>query len=154
MANPVPGSRSAVVAANASSALSAGSLSEDELFARKSLDDLNSEAPLKTVYFALDTATLDENARMALQTNAQWLTRWPSTHIFIQGHTDERGTTEYNLALGDRRAAAVKQYLTDLGVSSDRLVLVSKGEETPVCDENGENCWWRNRRGMFVISAK
>jgi peptidoglycan-associated lipoprotein len=139
---------------NASVAVRPGVLSEDELFAEKTLEELNSEAPLKTVYFALDNASLDEQARKVLQANAQWLTRWPSTHILINGHTDERGTTEYNLGLGDRRAAAVKQYLTDLGVSPERLVLVSRGEETPVCDEQGENCWWQNRRGMFVISAK
>jgi peptidoglycan-associated lipoprotein len=139
---------------NASVAVTPGILSEDELFAEKTLEELNAEAPLKTVYFALDTATLDEQARKVLQANAQWLTRWPSTQILINGHTDERGTTEYNLALGDRRAAAVKQYLADLGVSPKRLVLVSMGEETPVCGEQAENCWWQNRRGMFVISAK
>ena len=129
-------------------------MSEDELFAQKTLEELNSEAPLKTVYFALDNASIDEKGRMVLQANAQWLTRWPSTHVFIFGHTDERGTTEYNLALGDRRAAAVKEYLANLGVSPDRLVLVSKGEEAQLCGEQVESCWWQNRRGMFVISAK
>ena len=129
-------------------------LSEDELFAQKTLEELNAEAPLKNVYFALDTSVLDDNARMTLQANAQWLTRWQSTHVFIQGHTDDRGTTEYNLALADRRAAAVKEYLANLGVSANRLVVVSKGEETPVCGEQAESCWWQNRRGMFLISAK
>ena len=154
VANAAAAPSTAAVAADASVARTPRALSEDELFAQKSLEELNSEAPLKTVHFALDNASLDEKARMVLQANAQWLTRWPSTHVFIQGHTDERGTTEYNLALGDRRAAAVKEYLTNLGVSSDRLVVVSRGEETPVCGEQAENCWWQNRRGMFVVSAK
>lgn len=155
VANAAPALPSAGGELNASAArTSSRGLSEDELFAEKTLEELNAETPLKTVHFSLDNASLDDKARMVLQANAQWLTRWPSTHIFIQGHADERGTTEYNLALGDRRAAAVRQYLTDLGVSPDRLVLVSKGEEAPVCDEHGENCWWQNRRGMFVISAK
>jgi peptidoglycan-associated lipoprotein len=132
----------------------AGSLSEDELFARKSLDELNAEEPLKTVHFALDSSTLDDNARTILQANAEWLTRWPTTEVLVNGHTDERATAEYNLALGDRRAAVVKEYLAGLGVSAKRLVTVSKGEETPVCSEQSESCWWQNRRGMFVISAK
>jgi peptidoglycan-associated lipoprotein len=153
-ANAVPAPPPAALAPNASVAPAPRSLSEDELFAEKTLEELNSESPLKTVYFALDHASLDEQARMVLQANAQWLTRWPSTHVFIQGHTDQRGTTEYNLALGDRRAAAAKDYLENLGVSPDRLVLVSNGEETPVCGEQAESCWWQNRRGMFVISAK
>jgi peptidoglycan-associated lipoprotein len=153
VANAVPAPPTAAIERNAV-APAPRTLSEDELFAQKTLEELNSEAPLKTVHFALDNASLDDKARMVLQSNAQWLTRWPSTHVFIQGHTDERGTTEYNLALGDRRAAAVKEYLADLGVSPDRLVLVSKGEETPVCGEQAEGCWWQNRRGMFVISAK
>jgi len=154
MANAAPalptvdGERTAVAAATPRA------MSEDELFAQKTLDELNAEAPLKNVYFALDDSVLDQKARMILQANAQWLTRWPSTRILINGHTDERGTGEYNLALGDRRAAAVKGYLVSLGVSPDRLVPVTLGEETPVCGEHAEGCWWQNRRGMFVINAK
>ena len=129
-------------------------MSEDELFARKTLEELNAEAPLKTVHFALDSSVLDDKARTILQANAQWLTRWPTTQVLINGHTDERATAEYNLALGDRRAAVVKEYLTSLAISPKRLVQVSIGEETPVCSEQAENCWWQNRRGMFVISAK
>jgi peptidoglycan-associated lipoprotein len=129
-------------------------MSEDELFAQKTLDELNAEAPLKNVYFDLDNSVLDEKARLILQANAQWLTRWPSTRILINGHTDERGTGEYNLALGDRRAATVKEYLVSLGVAPHRLVPVTLGEETPVCGQHAESCWWQNRRGMFVINAK
>ena len=132
----------------------AATLSEDELFARKTLEELNAEEPLKTVHFAVDSSTLDAEARTVLQANAEWLTRWPTTQVLINGHTDERATAEYNLALGDRRAAVVKEYLTGLGVSPKRLVPVSKGEETPLCSEQSESCWWQNRRGMFAISAK
>jgi peptidoglycan-associated lipoprotein len=132
----------------------AATLSEDELFAKKTLDELNAERPLQTVHFAVDSSVLDNEARTVLEANAKWLTRWPTTQVFINGHTDERATAEYNLALGDRRAAVVREYLTNLGVSATRLVPVSKGEEAPVCRVEAESCWWQNRRGMFVISAK
>jgi peptidoglycan-associated lipoprotein len=132
----------------------AATLSEDELFAKKTLDELNAERPLQTVHFAVDSSVLDNEARTVLEANAKWLTRWPTTQVFINGHTDERATAEYNLALGDRRAAVVMEYLTNLGVSATRLVPVSKGEEAPVCRVEAESCWWQNRRGMFVISAK
>jgi peptidoglycan-associated lipoprotein len=154
MANAGPSSPTTGAERNASAAATPHAMSEDELFAQKTLDELNAEAPLKNVYFALDDSVLDEKARMILQANAQWLTRWPSTRILINGHTDERGTGEYNLALGDRRAATVKEYLASLGVSSHRLVPVTLGEETPVCAEHAESCWGQNRRGMFVINAK
>jgi len=132
----------------------AATLGEDELFARKTLDELNAEQPLQTVHFAVDSSVLDNEARRILEANAKWLTRWPTTQVYIDGHTDERATAEYNLALGDRRATVVREYFTSLGVSSTRLVPVSKGEESPVCRVQGESCWWQNRRGMFVISAK
>lgn len=154
VANTLPAPPPAVERDAWTPATPAGSLSEDELFAKKTLEELNAEQPLKTVHFALDSSVLDDKARMILEANAKWLTRWPTTEVFINGHTDERATAEYNLALGDRRAAVVKQYLSSLGVSANRLVTVSKGEETPVCGEHAENCWWQNRRGMFEISAK
>ena len=129
-------------------------LTEDDLFGRKTLDELNAEAPLKTVFFALDEWVISDDARPVLQANAKWLTRWPSTRIAIEGHCDDLGTGEYNLALGERRATAVKNYLTSLGVSADRLMLVSKGEEAPVCHEQDESCRSQNRRGNFVFTAK
>jgi peptidoglycan-associated lipoprotein len=72
----------------------------------------------------------------------------------VEGHADSRGTNQYNLALGERRANAVKDYLVGLGIAADRLVVVSKGEETPLCTEETESCWQRNRRGHFVATAK
>lgn len=129
-------------------------LSEDEMFARKSLDELNAEHPLADVFFDLDGAALREDARGPLQKDAEWMRRWTSTRITIEGHCDERGSSEYNLALGDRRAAAVKEYLVSLGIAGDRILTVSKGKEAPFCTESNESCWQQNRRGHFVITAK
>lgn len=129
-------------------------LSEEEIFARKSLEELNAEKPLADVFFALDESTLTDEARTKLQANAKWLQRWTSTRITIEGHCDNRGTTEYNLALGERRAQATKDYLVSLGVAADRILTISKGEEAPFCTENTEECWAQNRRGHFIITAK
>ncbi|MEY4093762.1 MAG: hypothetical protein RLZZ53_961 [Acidobacteriota bacterium] len=129
-------------------------LTEDEIFARKSIDDLNRERPLGDVYFDLDNSTIKDEGKAALSTNATWLKRWTSTRISIEGHCDERGTAEYNLGLGERRANAVKAYLVELGVPADRVVIVSKGKEAPFCTESNEACWKENRRGHFVITAK
>jgi len=129
-------------------------LSEDDIFSQKSLAQLNSEQPLGDVYFDLDNATIRDEGRAALATNATWLKRWTSTRINIEGHCDERGTAEYNLGLGERRANAVKAYLVELGVPGDRVVIVSKGKEAPFCTESNEACWRQNRRGHFIITAK
>jgi len=129
-------------------------LSEDELFAQKSLAQLNSEKPLGDVYFDLDSSSIRDDARAAMTTNATWLKRWANTKINVEGHCDERGTAEYNLGLGERRAAAVKAYLVELGVPADRVVIVSKGKEAPFCTETGEACWQQNRRGHFIITGK
>jgi peptidoglycan-associated lipoprotein len=129
-------------------------LSEAELFQRKSLSDLNAERPLGDVFFDYDQNILRDDARRTLQQDAQWLSKWPQTRIRIDGHCDERGTAEYNLALGDRRTATVQEYLTNLGVRSDRIQTRSLGKETPFCQESGESCWSQNRRGHFVITAK
>jgi peptidoglycan-associated lipoprotein len=127
---------------------------EDELFAKKSLDDLNKEAPLADVFFALDSTDLSEEARASLQKNTDWLKRWTSTKIMVEGHADSRGTNEYNLALAERRAAAVRDYLVSLGVATDRMTIVSKGEEQPFCSDETESCWQQNRRGHFIFTAK
>ena len=129
-------------------------LTEDELFAQKSLAQLNNERPLADVYFDLDMSTLKDDGKAALATNATWLKRWTATRISVEGHCDERGTAEYNLGLGERRANAVKAYLVELGIPGDRIVVVSKGKESPFCTESAESCWKENRRGHFVITAK
>lgn len=127
---------------------------EEELFARETLEELNKRAPLGDVFFHYDSVELSEEARATLQKNLTWLKRWTSTRIMVEGHADSRGTNEYNLALAERRADAVRDYLVSLGLAADRVTTVSKGEEQPVCSEDTEACWQQNRRGHFVFTAK
>ena len=129
-------------------------LTEDEIFQRKTLAELNAEMPLGDVFFDYDMSTIREDARPILQRNADYLRRWTTTRVTIEGHADSRGTAEYNLALGGRRAGAIRDYLVSLGIAPDRLLAVSKGEETPLCTDENEACWARNRRGHFVFTAK
>jgi peptidoglycan-associated lipoprotein len=105
---------------------------------------------LKDVRFAYDSYELDANARDVLAANAQWLKENPGTRTEIEGHCDERGTIEYNLALGARRAKAANDYLVSLGVSADRLSTISYGEELPLCQDPSESCFARNRRVHFI----
>jgi peptidoglycan-associated lipoprotein len=129
-------------------------LSEDEVFAGKTLDALNAERPLGDVFFDLDESVIRDDARAPLQKNADWMKRWSSTRILVAGHADERGSAEYNLALGERRANAVRAYLVNLGIPENRIQITSKGKEAPFCSESSENCWQQNRRGHFTITAK
>jgi peptidoglycan-associated lipoprotein len=133
---------------------SSAPLSEEELFRRKSLDQLNAEHPLNDAFFDYDQNTLREDARQALQRDAQWLAKWPQTKIRIDGYCDERGSAEYNLALGDRRSETVRAYLTGLGVRPERIGARSLGKEAPFCHDSGESCWSLNRRGHLTITAK
>jgi peptidoglycan-associated lipoprotein len=127
---------------------------EDEVFAGKTIEQLNAEKPLGDAFFDLDSQTIREDARPVLQKNADWMKRWSSTKVTVEGHGDSRGTAEYNLALGERRAAAVRDYLVNLGIGGDRIQIVSKGEESPFCSEENDACWQQNRRGHFLITAK
>jgi peptidoglycan-associated lipoprotein len=129
-------------------------LTEEEIFARKSVDQLNGERPLDDAYFDLDKSEIREDAKPRLQKDADWLKKWVSVQVQVEGHCDSRGSAEYNLALGTRRASAVKDYLVNLGVPAGRVAAISKGKEAPVCTENNESCWQQNRRGHFVITAK
>jgi len=108
----------------------------------------------ETVYFAFDDYTLNAEAQGKLGGLADHLKASQGTVVQVEGHCDERGTAEYNLGLGERRASAVKAYLVELGVPADRVVIVSKGKETPFCTEGNEACWQQNRRGHFIITAK
>jgi peptidoglycan-associated lipoprotein len=129
-------------------------LTEEERFARMTLKELNDSRPLEDVFFEYDKADLSDQARASLQKNGTWLKRWSSTQITIEGHADSRGTNEYNLALGERRSTAVREYLATLGVPAARVSIVSKGEEEPACREEAESCWHQNRRARFIITAK
>jgi peptidoglycan-associated lipoprotein len=104
---------------------------------------------MDTVYFEFDQATLSETAKGTLVRNAEWLRANANARVQVEGNADERGTNEYNLALGERRAAAVKSYLTSLGVDGSRLVIISFGEESPADPGHGEDAWEKNRRVDF-----
>jgi len=116
-----------------------------------SLDELFPKE-VRDAYFDYDKADIRPDARESLSKTADFLKNYPQIKVTIEGHCDERGSTEYNLGLGDRRASAVKQYLVSLGISADRLSTVSYGKEKPFCMEHNESCWQQNRRGHFVKS--
>jgi peptidoglycan-associated lipoprotein len=105
---------------------------------------------VQDAYFDFNKADVRPDARQALAKTADFLRNYPQIRVTIEGHCDERGSTEYNLALGDRRAGAVKQYLVSLGISADRISTVSFGKEKPFCTQSNEACWQQNRRGHFV----
>jgi len=105
------------------------------------------------VFFAFDRSDIDDRSRGTLQKQAAWLQRYPTVVLTIEGHADERGTREYNLALGARRAQAVKDYLASLGISGARLETISYGKERPVCVQSDESCWTQNRRGVSTIKS-
>ena len=128
-------------------------LREDSI-ASASLDDINRNSPLKPVFFEYDSSELAGDAMGILNANALVLKKYPSWTITIEGHCDERGTAEYNLALGERRAVASRAYLVSLGISADRLRTVSYGKEFPFEPGHDENAYVKNRRAHFVITAK
>ncbi len=108
------------------------------------------DGPMKTIYFNFDSFALTADARTVLAANAAWLKSNPSSMVEIEGHCDERGTTEYNLALGAKRARAAMDYLVTLGVNPARIKTTSYGEELPSCRESTEACYLDNRRARFV----
>ncbi len=124
------------------------------MFSQKSVDQLNAEHPLADAYFELDKSDIRDEARTVLQKDADWLKRWKSAQVTVEGHCDSRGSAEYNLGLGSRRANAIKDYLVSLGVPTAQLTVVSKGKEAPVCSDETESCWQQNRRGHFIITGK
>lgn len=104
------------------------------------------------VHFAFDKYNLDGEAQSVLRRKARFLEDNPEIYITIEGHCDDRGTNEYNLALGDRRAESTRSFLLDMGLEAYRLSTVSYGEERPLCDERDEECWSTNRRAAFIIN--
>src|SRR5215475_5979068 len=118
------------------------------------IETLNKKGYLNDAFFDFDQSDLREDARSTLATDAQWLKKHPSVQVLIEGHCDERGTAAYNLALGDRRANAAKEYLVSLGIDASRIKTISYGKERPFCTESSESCWQKNRRAHLVITAK
>ena len=105
------------------------------------------------VFFGYDRFDLSTEARAVLERQAAWLRRYPNVRVLVAGNCDERGTREYNLALGARRANAVKEYLVSQGVSTGRVETVSYGQERPICTSSDEGCWSHNRRGVTIVSG-
>ena len=116
------------------------------------LQDFQASTSLKDIHFKFDKYDLDTESRTILKGNAEYLKKNPGIHVEIQGHCDERGTNNYNTALGERRAQSTKQYLVSQGVNSSKVHVVSFGEEKPFCFESGESCWYKNRRAHFMVS--
>jgi peptidoglycan-associated lipoprotein len=125
----------------------------DDEISNRTLDDLNRNSPLTPVFFAVDSADLDEAARAAASENADLMRKYTSWVVTVEGHCDETGSPEYNLALGERRAVAVKTFLVSLGVPPDRIRTVSYGKEFPFDPGRTEEAYARNRRGHFVITS-
>jgi peptidoglycan-associated lipoprotein len=109
---------------------------------------------LNPVFFDLDKADVRPDAKDTLGANAEFLRKYPTIKVTVEGHCDERGTREYNMALGQRRASSAKEYLISLGIDASRLTIVSYGKERPFCTEHNDACWQKNRRGQFTVTAK
>jgi peptidoglycan-associated lipoprotein len=107
---------------------------------------------VQPIYFDFDKSFIRDDAKPVMKANAEWLKANPKVKIKIEGNCDERGTIEYNQALGQRRATSAKKYLTDMGIAASRISLISYGKEKPICRESNETCWQKNRRDDFVVS--
>jgi peptidoglycan-associated lipoprotein len=126
----------------------------EDSISSKSLDDLNRDSPLRPLFFELDSSDVSAEGQKVMQDNAAVLKKYPGMQITIEGHCDERGTAEYNLALGERRALAAKNYLVSLGIPADKIKTVSYGKEFPFDPGHDDAAWRNNRRAHFVITAK
>ena len=126
----------------------------DDAISSASIDDLNRNSPLKPVFYELDSSDVSPAGQKILDEDAVLLKRYTAWAVTIEGHCDERGTAEYNLALGERRAVNARAYLVSLGIPADRLRVVSYGKEFPFDPGHDEGAWGKNRRAHFVITAK
>lgn len=116
------------------------------------LQSFHATSDLKDIHFNFDQYDLDSNSKKVLEENATFLKSNPGMRVEIQGHCDERGTNNYNIALGERRAHSTKKYLVAQGVASSRVSIISYGEEKPFCSDSNENCWHQNRRAHFMVA--
>ena len=126
----------------------------DDALASRDIDQINKNSPFQPVFYAFDSSDLDAAGQQALNANAEILKKYSTWVITIEGHADERGTAEYNLALGERRAVTARTYLVSLGVPADRLRTVSYGKEFPFDPGHDEGAWAKNRRAQFVVTSK
>ncbi len=133
---------------------------QDEVFAAPDTEPVQEarvlpfqdETQLQDVHFEYDQDSLDSKTKVILRSNADWLKQNPNARVEIQGHADERGSNNYNLGLGERRALQTKKFLIAVGVDESRLYTISYGEEKPFCFQSNENCWWENRRAHFTVA--
>ena len=158
---PAPAPRAAApgpaptAAAPAESGAAAGSAAAAPVStARPSLKEFTAVAALKDVFFEFDKYDIRAEDAKTLDANATWLKANAENLVLIEGHCDERGTNEYNLALGERRAKAAMNYLVSQGVQANRITIISYGEERPVCNEKNESCWSKNRRAHFLVKPR
>ena len=130
------------------------SVSDPDNIYGRTLDEINADSPLRDVPFDFDSAVLLESARPILDRTAEWLRSYSTVTLLVEGHCDERGTVEYNLALGERRATAAYNYLVSLGIPASRLKTISYGKEFPLDPGHTEEAWARNRRAHFEVTSK
>ena len=129
-------------------------LTEEEIFMAQSLEEANKAGYLKMIHFDFDKYNIRDDMKPILAQNAAWLKKFPSVKILIEGHCDERGTEEYNLALGERRAKSTFDYLVSLGISPERMKIISYGKSQPLDPGHNEEAWAKNRRAQFTIIEK
>ena len=151
-----PGTSTGSYGAGSGTSRTGGSLSESGLAKGERIQERvqgsdEGTGPLADIYFNYDSADLSEESLATLQSNAEWLNNNQDANVEVEGHCDERGTIEYNLALGAKRARAAREYLVALGVEANRLSTISYGEELPKCPDQNESCWQQNRRSHFLI---
>ncbi len=129
-------------------------LSEEELFQQKSLEELNKDQILKRINFDFDMYTIREDMKPIMQANANWLLKFASVEVLVEGHCDERGTIEYNIALGEKSAEAARNYLVSLGLNAAKVKIISYGKSKPLVQGVDEATYFQNRRAEFVITKK
>jgi peptidoglycan-associated lipoprotein len=129
-------------------------LSEEEIFQQKTIEDLNKDQILKRINFDFDKYQIREDMKPLLQANADWILKFSTVQVLIEGHCDERGTIEYNIALGEKRAEAAKNYLASQGVNAANIKIVSYGKSKPLVQGMDEASYFQNRRDEFVITKK
>jgi len=129
-------------------------LSDEEIFLAKSLDQINKEKPLRMINFDYDKFVIRDDAKPILETNAAWMKKYRTAKLLVEGHCDERGTEDYNLALGEKRAKAAFDYLVSLGIPADRMKTISYGKSQPLDMGHDEAAWQKNRRDQFLVIEK
>jgi peptidoglycan-associated lipoprotein len=131
-----------------------GPVGEEEIFQQKTIEDLNKDQIMKKINYDFDKYQVREDMKPVLQDNANWMLKFSTVQVLIEGHCDERGTIEYNIALGEKRAEAAKNYLASLGVNAAKMKIVSYGKSKPLVQGMDEASYFQNRRAEFIITKK